>query len=152
MKLRIQWVLLAMGAILAQGQAIAGSGPDSSDPTNPFSFNVFTIGNDTQSNVDDQGRVAVGGNLSSTGLSVGTSLSGSKTNNLIVGGNYSNQNNTVNGNVFIGGKATVSDPTVNGNFSADSVDFSGYGRINGNLTYASCYTNPNTTVTGRISK
>lgn len=127
--------------------------PNSSDPSNPFNYNVFTIGNDTQSNVDDQGKVAVGGNLTSTGLSIGTSRGANSGTNLVVGGNYTNQYNTLNGSAAIGGNSSWNGATINGGLSAGgSVNFSGYGQVTGGVTYGTTYSNPTTTIQGGVSK
>ncbi len=50
-------------------------------------FNVYTINDHTQSNVDSEGRVAVGGNATYTNYGVGSALTLSLTRaDLIVGG------------------------------------------------------------------
>ena len=118
-------------------------------------FNVFTLGDNTQGNTDAEGRVAVGGNanFSNSGYTVGSKLVGSTTNNLVVGGNYSNSNNTVNGNVVVGGSATVNNPTIKGNLTvAQNLTLTGYGSVNGNVLYGTGYTNPNTTINGMVSQ
>jgi choice-of-anchor A domain-containing protein len=139
-------------ALAAHGMAGAAT-PNSSDPSNPFNYNVFTIGDDTQSNVDDQGKVAVGGNLTSSGLAIGTQLGGSKTTNLVVGGNYTNQYNSLNGNAAIGGNSSWNGATINGGLSAGgSVNFSGWGQVTGAVTYGTTYSNPTTTIQGGVSK
>ena len=112
-------------------------------------FNVFSLGDDTQSGTDAQGRVAVGGNANfgGSGYTVASNRPGGSAVNLVVGGNYSNTYNTVNGSVAVGGNATINGPTINGNLAAaGSVTLSGYGSINGSVTYGTGYTNPNTTV------
>ncbi len=135
-------------ALLAAGPPAASAGLVNLGTANDD--NVFVLGNDSQSGSDAQGRVAVGGNATfSGGFAIATSRGGSTTTNLVVGGNYSNTYNTVNGNVVVGGNATINGPTINGNLSVGhSLTLTGYGSINGNVTYGSSISNPNTTVHG----
>lgn len=146
------FLITVLACTLAVPTVAGAATPNSGDPANPFNYNVFTIGDDTQSNVDDQGKVAVGGNLTSSGLAIGTSRSGGSAANLVVGGNYTNRYNTLNGSAVIGGNANWNGATINGNLSANgSVNFSGYGQITGNVSYGTSYTNPTTTVQGSVS-
>ena len=59
-------------------------------------FNTFIFGSITQSNVDAQGRVAAGGNVSYTNFMVGTLLGtlDTTTNDLVVGGTLNATNLT----------------------------------------------------------
>lgn len=79
-------------------------------------FNVLTFGNFTQTNTEVNGRLAVGGNLNSTGSAVGTNLPGLVAGGaLVVGGSATITNTTVfKGNTFIAGTRTFSGATVNG--------------------------------------
>lgn len=120
-------------------------------------YNVFVLGNDTQTNASSEGRVAVGGDATFgsgfNGYSIGTGLAGSKTTNLVVGGNYTNNFTTVNGSVVIGGNATLFNPTIQGNLNVNGdVGLTWYGSINGALTYGGSLSNPNTSVTGGASR
>lgn len=116
-------------------------------------YNMFLFGNHNQSNTDVEGRVAVGGNAQYGGLTIGSKIApGGSIPSLVVGGNYQNQNNTVNGNAIIGGNANWQNPTLNGNLSARNVTLTGSGTINGKITYANNYSNAHTTVSGTVTK
>jgi choice-of-anchor A domain-containing protein/RHS repeat-associated protein len=78
-------------------------------------FSVFVFQNDTQSQTDADGRVAVGGNATFTSYKIGDDLPNSAggRDDLIVGGNLSyNGGQVFNGNVVYGGSATLSGLTV----------------------------------------
>lgn len=72
-------------------------------PADPY--NVFVFGNMTESNVDSEGRVAVGGTATFTNFGVGNTFAGnpsSAVNSLVVGGNLSYNGGEVHyGNVVI---------------------------------------------------
>ena len=148
-----RWIGLMILGLAASTPSAASAGPVNLGTANDY--NVFVLGNDTQSGSDVQGRVAVGGNalFGGSGFAIATSRGGSTTNNLVVGGDYSNTNNTVNGNVVVGGNATINNPTINGNLSVGhNLSLTGYGSINGNVTFGGSDTNPNTTVHGSVSQ
>ncbi len=68
-------------------------------------YNVFVVNNDAQQYTDAEGRVAVGGNATFTGYSVGANLQNSNgtQNSLVVGGAINFSNGQVNaGNVVYG--------------------------------------------------
>ncbi len=108
-------------------------------------FNIFVFGDDTQGNSDTEGRVAVGGNanFSASGWTIGTHAA-SNTTNLIVGGNLSNQNNTVNGNVLVNGNVTWQTPTIQGSLAVNgNANFNGGGgQINGPVDVVGTYAAP----------
>ena len=88
-------------------------------------FNVFILGNSTHRYTDVEGRLAVGGNASFSGYSVGNRMgnSGGTRDDVIVGGTLSYSNGTVaNGNVVSGGPATLSSLNIpNGSYRQDNV-------------------------------
>jgi len=110
-------------------------------------FNVFVFGNNTQSNSDTEGRVAVGGDanftLHGSGWSIGTKSPGN-TNNLIVGGTLTNQYNTVHGGVLVGGNVNWNTPTISGNLAVNgNVSFgNGGGSIGGTVDIVGTYSGP----------
>ncbi|SFM28480.1 choice-of-anchor A domain-containing protein, partial [Paenibacillus sp. 1_12] len=72
-------------------------------------FNIFLFGNQTQSNVDSEGRVAVGGNASYNNYGIGNTLPVSLTRaDLIVGGNM----NIIGGTNFSGNSVISPTGTV----------------------------------------
>jgi choice-of-anchor A domain-containing protein len=121
-------------------------------------FNLFLFGNHNQSGTDVEGRVAVGGNANylsggySPGMTIGSSLGGSTTNNLIVGGNYTNISNTVNGNIVVGGNAVWSNPTAKGKVSANgNVVFGNFGTVQNGVRHGGNYVPGTTTVNGGVT-
>jgi choice-of-anchor A domain-containing protein/uncharacterized repeat protein (TIGR01451 family) len=73
-------------------------------------FNVFVLGQLTQSYTDSEGRVAAGGNVSLTGYGIGSALSNSagQRDDLVVGGQLTyNQGQVFNGNIVSGGTALL---------------------------------------------
>ncbi len=88
------------------------------------SYNVYVLGNMQESNVDSEGRVAVGGNATLTNYGVGSKFSsspGSAGTTLVVGGNLSYNGGEVHyGSLAYGG-------TLSGNF----------GVPNGSITHGS---------------
>ncbi|MCL1470828.1 choice-of-anchor A family protein [Argonema antarcticum] len=100
-------LVIPIAASLALGvstQAYAASLGVASD------YNVFTLGNFTQTSTDVEGKLAVGGNATFTGgFGVGSHLSSNTGNVLVTGGNLNLNNGQVNhGNVVYGGTANVS--------------------------------------------
>ena len=87
-------------------------------------YNVYVLGNMQESNVDSEGRVAVGGNASLTNYGVGSKFStspGSAGDSLVVGGNLAYNGGEVHyGNIVYGG-------ILSGNF----------GLPNGSITHGS---------------
>lgn len=98
-------------------------------------FNLFILGNHTQSHVDSEGRVAVGGNATYSDYAVGSKLERSSTRaDLIIGGNVnitSAQN--LNGNTVISTKSNIINygmdrsNGVNNPIRADIIDFAAAG-------------------------
>ncbi len=151
--------LKAFGVVILFGSCLAkpvSAGQLLGDASN---YNVFTLGNFTQSGTDSLGRVAVGGKFDPGGTITGTTVNGSGSYsiasnnpntpgiaNLVVGGNYRNGSTTVNGNAVIGGNASV-DGTVNGTLSVGGDLTRGYGQQNGNVVagHNITYTGPSGT-------
>ena len=111
-------------------------------------FNAFIFGNITQSNVDAQGRVAAGGNVSYTNFMVGTYLSPLNTsiNDLVVGGALTATNLTVEyGSIAIASStatSTIMDPTIGGFFSTyGSLEAGAYGQIGAGIETGGTFTN-----------
>jgi choice-of-anchor A domain-containing protein/uncharacterized repeat protein (TIGR01451 family) len=73
-------------------------------------FNVFVLGQVTQSYTDAEGRVAAGGDVRLTGYGIGSALpnSAGQRDDLVVGGSLTyNQGEVFNGNIVSGGTATL---------------------------------------------
>lgn len=99
--------------------ALSGTGITSAATLAPADpYNVFIFGNMTESNVDSEGRIAVGGNANLTNFGVGSTFSGNPSsagNTLVVGGNLSYNGGEVHyGNVVYGGTLTGSVSAPNG--------------------------------------
>lgn len=92
-------------------------------PADPY--NVFIFGDMTESNVDSEGRIAVGGNANFTNFGVGSTFSGNPSsagNSLVVGGNLSYNGGEVHyGNVVYGGTLTGAVSAPNGTVTQGSV-------------------------------
>ena len=93
----LAFVSLAVCVSSAQGGWI-GLGPATG-------YNEFVIGDSNRSNSDVQGRVAVGGNLTLSSMSIAPKVPSGT--NLLVGGNLTQTTGSVNGAAEIGGKATL---------------------------------------------
>lgn len=111
-------------------------------------FNVFVYQNNTQYNTDSEGRVAVGGDanfntVSWAGYTIASSM-GTNTDNLIVRGNYVNKGHSVKGGVLVGGNLTWDNPTINGRLNVNgNATFTSGGSINGPVNVFGTYTAPN---------
>jgi choice-of-anchor A domain-containing protein len=121
-------------------------------------FNLFLFGNHNQSGTDVWGRVAVGGNADyrtggySPGMTIGSTLGGSTTDNLIVGGNYWNVSHTVNGNIVVGGNTHWNNPTANGKISSNgNVTFVGSGTVQNGVKHGGSYNPGSVTVNGGVT-
>jgi len=88
-------------------------------------FNVFVFNNNTQSGSDAHGKIGVGGNANFGSFTIASAL-GSGTDNLIVGGNFSNNGASLKGGMLIGGNATWT----------GSITTTGRIAVNGNATFA----------------
>jgi choice-of-anchor A domain-containing protein len=116
---------------------IVGSSPalHASDLTVAFQYNTFVFGNINQSNIDAQGKVAAGGNVTYSNFMVGTDLSFTEgLTDLVVGGTLNATNlNVQNGGVAIGsstGTSVIKDPTIGGYVSTDgNLQVGAYGEI-----------------------
>jgi choice-of-anchor A domain-containing protein len=114
-------------------------------------YNVFTLGDFTQSGTDAIGRVAVGGKFDPGGtvgsglldgnasytVASGNPASTTATPNLVVGGNFRNSGTSLNGSALIGGNAFFHTPTVSGNITTGgdlTADSGGF--VNGSISYA----------------
>ena len=110
--MQITKLLITLSAL-----AFSANGAFASSSLGPASaFNVFILGNDTQSNTDAQGAVGVGGNAVFTNYSVASNLNSSYNgSNTLVVGNTLNYNN---GQVFYGNGAigATSGNSINANF------------------------------------
>ncbi|MBE9125976.1 MULTISPECIES: choice-of-anchor A family protein [unclassified Coleofasciculus] len=80
-------------------------------------YNLFILGDVTQSNTDSEGKVAIAGNVEFSNFYVGMSLptSGDNGDVLIVGENLNFSGGTVQGNAVYGGQANISNVTFNNN-------------------------------------
>lgn len=88
-------------------------------------YNVYVLGNMQESNVDAEGRVAVGGNATLTNYGVGSKLSGSPGNSLVVAGDLAYNGGEVHhGNIVYGGSLSGSFGVPNGSITHGSaIDF-----------------------------
>jgi choice-of-anchor A domain-containing protein len=134
-------------AILAFGAVVLASSFASASFINlgpAGDFNVWVINDNTQSGSDAEGRVAVGRDALFGAWSVGTHVSVS-TDNLIVGRNMTNSNNTVRGGLLVNGNVTWANPTVTGRTSVNgNANFNGGGgEIKPPVTVGGTYSAPN---------
>ncbi len=120
-------------------------------------YNVFLLGNLGSASApfqysDTQGRVAVAGNAYVNGSAInGNNVSGDGA--LIVGGNLTQTNGSINGNVYVGGDASlngtgsVQNVVVGGSFTDNA------GTINGNVFVGGANTNltGGVTINGSLS-
>ena len=75
-------------------------------------YNEFVLGSSNRFNSDVQGRVAVGGSLVLTNMSIATKVPAG--DNLLVGGNLVQTNGSVNGNAQVRGSATLTNVSTAG--------------------------------------
>jgi choice-of-anchor A domain-containing protein len=119
-------------------------------------FNTFIFGDINQNNIDAQGRVAAGGNVTYSNFMVGADLSyGVGTYDLIVGGSLTATNlNVQSGGVVIGsstGTSRLLDPTIGGTLSTNgNLQLGQYGQIGYGLEVGGTLTN-NYNNTGAVS-
>jgi choice-of-anchor A domain-containing protein len=105
-------------------------------------FNVFVFGDNTQSLSDAQGKVAVGGNAYFGSFTLASSM-GNATDNLIVGGNFSNTNASLKGGMIIGGNLTWNNATTSGRVAVNgNATFTGGGQIGSPVSVVGTYTAP----------
>jgi choice-of-anchor A domain-containing protein len=113
------FVIAALAAMQAQSHA------QSSALGAASSYNVFTFGNFTESNVDSEGRVAVGGNANLTNFGVGSAFSSNPSsagNSLVVAHNLTYNGGEVHyGNTVYGGTLSGSVNHPNGTVSQGTV-------------------------------
>jgi choice-of-anchor A domain-containing protein len=135
-------------AILAFGAVVLASSFASASFINlgpAGDFNVWVINDNTQSGSDAEGRVAVGRDALFGAWSVGTHVSAS-TDNLIVGRNLTNSNNTVKGGLLVNGNVNWTNPTITGRVSVNgdaNFNAGGGGQIGTPVTVGGTYTAPN---------
>lgn len=113
---------LPLGIVLV----VSGSGITSAATLSTADpYNVFIFGNMTESNVDSEGRIAVGGNANFTNFGVGSTFSGNPSsagNTLVVGGNLSYNGGEVHyGSVVYGGTLTGAVSAPNGTVTQGGV-------------------------------
>jgi choice-of-anchor A domain-containing protein len=133
---------LAALMLLAGTSAVAGPLGIAGD------YNEFVIGNSNRQYVDTHGKVAVGGNLQLNGVAIASQMPTGSSTNLVVGGNLTASNGTINGSTIVGGNVNYNNPTINGNLSAGgSVTFNpnSGGSVNngGTITYGTSFIKPN---------
>ncbi len=99
--------------------------PPSRRPLRRLAVHVYVLGNMQESNVDAEGRVAVGGNATLTNYGVGSKLSGSPGNSLVVAGDLAyNGGGVHHGNIVYGGSLSGSFGVPNGSITHGSaIDF-----------------------------
>jgi choice-of-anchor A domain-containing protein len=111
-------------------------------------YNVFLFSNFNESGTDSQGRVAVGGNFTSSGFTVASNRTGdgAGTYGLVVGGNYTNVYNRVGGgDIFVGGNMNWTGPTIPNNaYVNGNVTNSGWGSAAGTIYYGGTYSSAGT--------
>ena len=110
-------------------------------------YGEFILGNSTRSNVDAQGKVAVGGNADFNNFTVASKQATGSGVNLVVGGDLKQVSASTNGSVVVGGATTYQTPTIRGDFHGNGAiefdkSYSG-GRIDGDVTYGSTFKNGN---------
>jgi choice-of-anchor A domain-containing protein/uncharacterized protein (TIGR03382 family) len=86
--------------------------------------------------------VAVGNNATLGSFAVGSHM-GSATDNLIVGGNLSNNGTMFNGGLLVGGNLNWSTPTITGRVAVNgNATFTGGGSVNGPVSVVGTYSAP----------
>ncbi|WP_428306414.1 choice-of-anchor A family protein [Lacipirellula sp.] len=134
-------LVLALGVSSASASLLGTAGQ----------YGEFILGNSTRSNVDAQGKVAVGGIVNFNNFTV-ASQQATNTTNLVVGGTLSANSASVKGHIVTGGNATYTTPTVNGNFSSNgSLTFGSGGTVNGNVRYGTTFNQNGATISGTIT-
>src|SRR5262245_27190712 len=111
MKKRHAWVLIVVCLFAAETRAATLGGA--------AAYGEFILGNSTRSNVNTQGRVAVGGNADFNNFSIGTQQI-STLDNLVVGGTVNAKSATVYGNIYSGGNFTYNNATIFGNVNGNA--------------------------------
>jgi choice-of-anchor A domain-containing protein len=106
-------------------------------------FNVFVTNNNTQSGSDSHGKIAVGGNALFGGFAIASKL-GNSTDNLIVGGDFSNNNYSLKGGALVGGNVNWNNPTIGGRLAVNgNAKFpGGGGSIEGTVNVVGTYSAP----------
>jgi choice-of-anchor A domain-containing protein len=125
------------GSLLA-GLVVFGSPAHATVLSLASNYNVYVLGNMTESNSDSEGRVAVGGNATLSSYGVGSKLTSGAGNALVVGGNLSYNNGEIhNGNLVHGGSLTGNFGIPNGTIThGNAMDFA---TTSNYLTTASSY-------------
>ena len=139
--------MMRSGLLVAGISVALSSGVQASSFGSASNYNIFVFGNDTQSGSDVTGRLAVGGTLN-PGFAVGTNSYGgadiidinSGIYSLVVGGNTTFSNNSINGSVFVGGNAAFSGSTLTKDLNVDgSLSITNMTQPTGNITYGTTY-------------
>ncbi|MBL9122619.1 MAG: choice-of-anchor A family protein [Planctomycetaceae bacterium] len=136
---------LVWGSVLALGVSPAWAAFANLGPAGDF--NLFLFGDNTQFNSDVEGRLAVGGNVDFTTKNSSFTV-GSKSDpngiNLVVGGNFKNQWNTLTGGMIVNGNVDWMGPTITGAVNVNgNADFhNSGGSIGGPVNVVGTYTRP----------
>ena len=121
-------------------------------------YNVFTFGNFSEYGTNAEGKMAVGGDFApanggSFTIAATRQADGAGVYDLVVGGNFLQTGNTMNGgDVYVGGNMTWNNPTlphnayVKGNFTNNS-----YGSTSGTIYYAGTYSSVGTLAHTQVS-
>jgi len=96
----------------------AQSGCSSSALDAAAGYNVFVLGDLTQSNSDTEGRLAVGGHATLTNYSIGAALPGKPGDVLVVGGDLAFNGGSVNGSALVSGQTSLNSVTFTGGSAA----------------------------------
>ncbi|MDX2065168.1 MAG: choice-of-anchor A family protein [Fimbriimonadaceae bacterium] len=96
--LRSLVVLTVVSAVAASHASILGVAGD---------YNMFVQNNVNVSYTDVEGRSAIGGNVTTTGMEWGQRITSGPQNALVVGGNLNMTNGSIRGNAIVGGSANV---------------------------------------------
>lgn len=111
-------------------------------------FNLFVFGNNTQFNSDVEGPLAVGGNVDfttkGTSFTVASKSPGNQVN-LVVGGNFKNQWNSLTGGMLVNGNVDWMGPTISGSTSVNGNAnfYNSGGSIGLSVNVVGTYTAPN---------
>ena len=147
---RLLLILIALSSAASARAGFTNLGPAQD-------YNTFVFRDNTQYGTDAEGRVAVGGNAlfdqNFQGYTVASSKPTGSAYNLVVGGNYTNRYNTVNGSIFVGGDASPQGPTIkgdliaNGNINLNPGGNTG-GTVQGNVQAHGAVSNNGVTISG----
>lgn len=125
-------------------------------------YNEYTLGNSTRTNVDTQGRAAVGGIAQYTNFTVASQIpANSGIPTLVVGGTLNASGASLNGSTYVAGNATYTTPTINGSYGGvtfndvfaanGSVTFGSGGQVKANVRFGTTYSPNGSTVPGSVT-